>query len=164
MKLLSILICGVVLLASPARAEKRIPFPDLSKALKGGKLVNQSDGDVLVGFRYEYDSDVGFGKLKKRLGDFLGKDWKAKKRTLESDLALKRVMEAQGVDLEGSAEFTNPAFPGRSIQLIVINEMIDGEERCVVTLIGYWTKAQAAAAPEEKPADIPRPAKGKHRR
>ena len=167
MKRLSFMMCGVLLLASPVRAEKRIPFPDLSVALKGGKLVNQSDGELLMGFRYEYESDEDFEIWKKRLGDFLGKEWKAEQRTPDEELAMKRVMEAQGVDLVGSAEFKSPAFPLHPIQLIVIKEKIDGKERRMVTLIGNWTKAQAAAglaiAPEKKPAGDPQPEKRKIR-
>ncbi|MCB1133678.1 MAG: hypothetical protein KDN05_21345 [Verrucomicrobiae bacterium] len=168
MKLLSFLMCGVLLLASPVRAEKRIPFPDLSVALKGGKLVHQSDGELLMGFRYEYGSDEDFEIWKKRLGDSLGKEWKAEQRTPDEELAMKRVMEAQGVDLVGSAEFKSPAFSRHPIQLIVIKEKINGKERRMVTLIGHWTKAQAAAglaiAPEKKPAGDPQTGKRKARR
>lgn len=138
MKILFINILLIFLIGDSLAAPEMNLYPDLSKAINGGKLIEKAENRLYVGCRYEYNEPVSFEDLKNDLKKFLGKAWTQKANNKETDQLLLRVMKAEGIDLEGHAEFTSQQFPKDRI-IIMLKRENDGEKiTFVVTLYGSW--------------------------
>lgn len=131
-----VIICALFSLIFNVHAQMPVRFPDLSKALPEGKLIDKSDPKIMVGFWYEYAADLNFENLKKELKEFLGAGWKEEEMDPRNDEALKQVLKTQGVDMVGYATFSNPEFPDKVITLMQKKEVFEGKMRCVVSLYG----------------------------
>lgn len=140
MKKTHLLICALLSVSPSVLADARDHLPDLGKALPGGKLLDQANPEIMVGYRYEYDLDSDFEALKKKLKAFLGEGWKEKEVSPEMKKALKNVMKVEGIDLVDQATFSNPVFPKEEITLTMKNEKFDGKEWRIVTIYGTWNK------------------------
>ncbi len=134
------LICALFAVTTTVLAEAREHLPDLGKALPGGKLMHQADPEIMVGYRYEYDSNSDFEALKKKLKDFLGEGWKENEVVPGFNKALKQVMKVEGIDLVGQATFSNPAFSKEKIILTMKSEKFNGKEWHIVDISGTWYK------------------------
>lgn len=120
-------------------------LPDLDKALAGGKLIHRADPKLMIGFRYEYASNVSFEDLKMELQEFLGPDWKENEKNPRATKAFQKVMKAEGIDLVGMATFSNPAFPEDEISLLMKHEKSEEKEWRTVGIYGNWRKNEEPA-------------------
>lgn len=140
MKTWLLFLLAQLLMGPTLRAEDKQRLPDLSKAFPGGKIINKPDPEILVGYRYEFEREIAFEKLKETLRAYLGEGWQEKDVNPQMSAMLKRVMKVQGVDLAGHVTFVNPEAPGREISLTQKREQRDGRISSVVDLSGNWNR------------------------
>ncbi|NNC89603.1 MAG: hypothetical protein HKN82_14200 [Akkermansiaceae bacterium] len=132
-------------------AEESKGIPDLAKAFPTEKLFNQTNLEGLES--YSYATNLEFAELKKKFGEYLGKDWKVDP---EIEKATKEAMEKRDLAMEGNSLFSNPEFPGVQIGLTQIKMELEGKKFVAsVTVIrdraDQGGADQPAAAPESKP-------------